>query len=199
MMTQKEYDAYEQQQRRQEMASIIRSSRLPSRHLAFRATDSISEEWDTQLSKLINAIKAGSCMWVLLGDRGTGKTQMATCLCKYLAGRGDTVRYCRRMDFALDLKESFSSHGEDQVIREYVSPKVLVIDEIQVRGDSDWEKNALTNMIDKRYCCGDKVTIFIGNVKEDHVRAELGDTVYDRIIEDGGVVVCDWDSFREGC
>jgi DNA replication protein DnaC len=88
---------------------------------------------------------------ILLGDRGTGKTVMAT----YLAGMLGTGMYIKACDLFRKIRGTFGSDSkltEADVLRPFETCEFLVIDEAQERKkDSDWELVTLTNLIDKRY------------------------------------------------
>ena len=110
---------------------------------------------------------------------------------------GEIARYNKTMDFFKAIKDSYKmpDKTESDIIKDYKKPKLLVLDEIQVRSESAWENNLLTNLIDIRY---DYMlnTILIGNLVIDKVRDSVGDSIYSRMEETGGIINCNWESFR---
>lgn len=161
--------------------------------------------WSEKLQGLVDHIRARRAgVWVLCGDRGTGKTQMATCVGKFWIGyfknlEKGSILYCRVAEYFCDLKESYDEGArqtEREVIRKYVSPELLVIDEFQERMESPWEKVMFDTLIDKRYAVPQKMTLLVGNIKTHELADSLGPSIYDRMLETGGVIEFDWPSFR---
>ena len=58
---------------------------LPVKHL--QAKPSTKGEWGDKLIMLTNRLNTGGMMFALIGQRGTGKTQMAAELIRYEIGR----------------------------------------------------------------------------------------------------------------
>ena len=105
--------------------------------------------------------------------------------------------YARTVELFMDIKTAYDPEGptEASVLRRYALPALLVLDEAQERGDTDWENRMLTYLIDRRY--GEmKDTLLVSNLKADDFRSAIGLSIYSRLVETGGIVVCDWPSFR---
>jgi len=132
------------------------------------------------------------CLLIVLGDRGTGKTVMAT----YWAGMLGTGRYVKVTDLFRAVRGTFSSDSkttEAEILQTYEKADFLVIDEAQERKkDSEWESVLLTNLIDKRYDRF-KPTAIIANLAEAAVDEYLGASIVSRATRSGGgLVICDW-------
>lgn len=132
------------------------------------------------------------CILIFLGDRGTGKTVMAT----FLAGMLGTGRYVKVADLFRAVRSTFASDSkisEAEVLRNYETADFLVIDEIQERKkDSEWESVLLTNLVDKRYDRF-KPTVLIANLKPEAIDEYLGASIVSRANRTGGgIVTCDW-------
>jgi len=132
------------------------------------------------------------CLLIVLGDRGTGKTVMAT----YWAGMIGTGRYVKVTDLFRAVRGTFASDSkttEAEILQTYEKADFLVIDEAQERKkDSEWESVLLTNLIDKRYDRF-KPTAIIANLAESAVDEYLGASIVSRATRSGGgLVVCDW-------
>ncbi len=140
----------------------------------------------------------GATFLALIGNRGTGKTQLS-CVAVYQsifrdreARRRDTV------DLMSDLKRRFGGDGDadGDWLREWERPWLLCLDEFQDTAESVFSTVTLKRMLNGRYekC---RRTILIANVKDAGEFAELvGPRISDRCREAGGVIVCDWPSFR---
>lgn len=182
-------------------------------------------EWDAKDRELRRSIGT-ACLIALVGQRGTGKTQMAASVCLYAFTRAalneppevstytgdhwqlhyerdkrirsDTVwaaRYTTVLDMFADIRMNNLASGESSAIAKWVRPGLLVIDEAQERGDTEFEQRVLTNLIDKRYGMM-KDTIIISNLDPEALGKSLGPSIMSRMQETGKIIVCDWPSFR---
>ena len=96
------------------------------------------------------------------------------------------------------IKESYGEKGgtESNAFFPFIQPRLLVLDEVQVRNDTVWEDNALTYLLDRRY--GEqRSTILISNLSVDSFVKSIGDSIVSRLEESGAVIVCNWESFRQ--
>lgn len=150
---------------------------------------------------------------VLLGNRGTGKTRMAAEIARlgdwpvdsgewngHRIEFGKTALYRRAMDVFLELRDAGkvgSKVSEKDVLAKLENPGLLVIDEFQERGGSEWENRTMTNLLDKRYSA-ERPTIIIANIKREELKQNLSPSVLDRIRENGRGIVFDWESYRKG-
>lgn len=173
-------------------------SGVPRRHAeqAKRLSEACPE-WSQCRDRVCNGLGSGF-LFALAGTRGPGKTQIAqqaiAASCRALR----EARYARAMDVFLSIRESYrkdSARSEGQVVEQFRSPKLLVIDEIQERGETPWEDRILTNLIDKRY--GDASdTLLIANLMPEALKESLGASIFDRLRETGGIIKCTWPTFR---
>ncbi len=154
------------------------------------------EPWQAK-AQCLSLLRGKGIMVALIGKRGTGKTQLAVDLIRQQCNAGGWAKYCRAMEFFGAIKSAWKKDGpdEDEMVKRFTRPGLLVIDEAQVRSESKWENDQLTNMVDIRY--GDmKDTIFIANLTAGEFEKSIGESIYSRLTETGGVIVCDWQSFR---
>jgi len=170
---------------------------LPARHAAFYSTT--GEGW-SEVASTLGVLSGSGYLSVLIGDRGRGKTQLGVHLIRrhILEAKG-SAKYVKAMTFFIAIKSTYrkdSTQTEDDVIYRYSKTGLLVIDAAEVRSDSRWEDSLLSHLVDLRYDAG-RDTIIIGNIKESEVTSALGHSIVSRANETGGVVVCDWPSYRE--
>jgi DNA replication protein DnaC len=183
----------------------MRRAGFPARHLQ-ADIDIDAREWQDTFDAVRNAFGRGSVS-VLIGPRGTGKTQMAVVVAenveRMLAYHRGTIeqartRYTTAVELFVTIKETYGDNAqrsERAAIDLFVKPDLLVIDEVQERAGTEWEQRLLAAIVDRRYA-GMKDTILVGNLKPDDVRAELGTSIASRAQETGGIYVADWPSFR---
>jgi len=147
--------------------------------------------------ELSGRVVAGDCLMLLLGDRGPGKTQMATCwaLDRLRAGKF-CGRYVKLYDLLIDIKGTWHGKGsEETALDRYRRPGYLVIDEAHEMRGHEFEHQYLTNIIDHRYD-DRKATVIIANLSRADAESNMPASVISRCNEIGGVIDCDWPSYR---
>ena len=163
-------------------------------------------EWLKTRGKIIGRLDTGATV-ALIGPRGTGKTQLAACAVHAVCmgvkagqwiGELKIARYTTAINIFRAVNATFGSRDDTEasVIHGYTKPRLLVIDECHVRRGTESEGVVLTDLIDQRY--GDRTdTILISNQTEPEFIKSIGSSVHDRLIETGGLIVCDWESYRQ--
>lgn len=189
-----------------EYRNHCRKVNFPSRYTG----ELVGEEWLAALAKVKAVVEAGGIA-TLYGNRGSGKTRMAL----HVAGiarlpkcelpkDGSRTKYrdclyVTAMELFLDLRSANHPKSEEtpkQAMDRFEGAALLVIDEIQVRGETRFEDDTLTHVIDRRYRHG-RPTIIIGNVNKEHLAKQLSASVQDRIRENGCGVNFNWASHRK--
>jgi DNA replication protein DnaC len=135
---------------------------------------------------------------ILLGDVGTGKTQLAcefaeSCINKL----GRSVRYVTAKGMISEIQASYGAEGksEDSEIDRFVQYDILILDEIDAIPAKDNAALLLTEIINRRYG-NDKPMIVITNQPLAGLAKFVGDRVHDRLHENSFVCPFDWPSFR---
>jgi len=146
-----------------------------------------------------------------LGSRGPGKTRMAAEIARAgywptdkgewngnMIVAGKSALYRRAMDVFLELRDcgkKGATRSEKDVLESLSFCGLLVIDEFQERGESEWENRIVCNLLDKRYAT-QRPTIIIANYTRDQFAKALSASVIDRMHEGGKAFIFDWPSFR---
>lgn len=135
---------------------------------------------------------------VLLGDRGSGKTQMGVELIRHSARNLQKCKYIRACEIGIAIRESYKSSEstETKTIRKFVTPDLLVLDEVQEKPGTEAEQRALAMILDMRYS-SNKPTVLIANATVKAFKDIVGPSVIDRICEGGSILLFDWPSFRK--
>ena len=171
------------------------------------------EEWLSAFESAKPIVATGGIL-VLVGLRGPGKTQMAAEIARtanfpedrteytradgLIIHRNRTALYRRAMDVFLDLRDAAKNHvksSEKEVLAKLSDCGLLVIDEFQERGETEWENRIVKNLIDKRYASG-RATIIIANLTRKQIFDALGDSIVDRARENGKSIEFNWPSYR---
>jgi DNA replication protein DnaC len=187
-------DAEATRARQEQISALLDHANVPKRQRGTQARQ--APGWSTTLTNV--SMKRGSGFLVaLVGIRGNGKTQMGVELIRANAESGVKSRFCSAMEFFMEIKAGYrnDSKAEKDVIADFCRPALLVLDEIGQRSESDWENRLLFEMINRRY--NDmKDTLLISNQDETQIKAALGPSIISRINETGGLIRCEWESFR---
>ena len=160
-----------------------------------------SPKWREDCFKVYAILCRGGTI-ALLGDRGTGKTQMAVNLAirhvrdQYIDGKlaadrnRNPCRYTLATDMFRSIRDSFRKDGprELDTVGIYTGAELLVLDEIHVRGHTPHEDQILIEILDKRYF-NKRATLLIGNIRKEELAAQLGPSIARRIDETGGIKI----------
>jgi|688.fasta_scaffold52455_3 DNA replication protein DnaC len=200
-------------------ALISESSRvsIPIIGQTTRHGDSVEifgDEWQAAYERAKICAERGGLI-VAYGGRGTGKTQMAFHLARnanfpnvslpaiYKNGftpeyRSRPAIYIKAMEIFLDCKHSFSRKDAPtvkEILQKLEDAAFLIIDEAQVRGETKFEDDMLTHLIDKRYD-GERATMLITNLGRKEFAATLSPSIISRIEQIGCGIDCNWQSYR---
>ena len=160
------------------------------------APASTCEPWNKLLRRLTKRVGTGF-LAALIGNRGTGKSQLAVELIRASCASERRAVYTTAMDIFIDLRDAYKlQESERSVLLRFQSPSLLVIDEAQERGETPWEDRMLTALIDYRYS-QKRDTVLISNLKRAEFEASMGASVISRMVEAGGIIECNWPSFRK--
>jgi DNA replication protein DnaC len=172
------------------------------------------EGWLANYSKALATTDSGG-ITILYGGYGTGKTRMAWEVARAHKSKRPNIRvngvgwsastkprplvYTTAMNLFTSIKSSYSPNSEKsekEVILEYCEAALLVIDEVQVRGETKFEDDKLTAIIDARYMEG-MPTMIISNYTWKKLESTLSPNVIDRFEENGAKLEFTWESFRK--
>lgn len=189
-------------------SKLLKKSNIPERH--YRAwidhggKFESQQEWLEKWHKIQSKLGSGG-IFGIIGDRGRGKTQMAVNAIIASCQAEESAMFCTAMDFFMKIKGTFHKNSkldEQEIIDEMLKPRLLVVDEIHERSDTDWENRLIFHAVNKRY---EKMydTILIGayhdknpKVATEAFKKAVGASIASRLRETGGIINATWPSFR---
>jgi len=90
--------------------------------------------------------------FVIAGTIGIGKTWLLVAAGKALAARGFSVRYAEFCQLLGDLKAGFAEgDSESSVLEPLLEVDVLILDEVGMGRNTDWERTIIDNLVSGRY------------------------------------------------
>lgn len=182
----------------------IKESRLPERKLLsdfdFAFQTGVDKAQVLEIAKM-DFVKRKQGL-VIAGNSGTGKSHIAKALLLIGCTQLYRCRYTTAADMLVDLMASRADHSFETRIKQYISPDMLLIDEIGFdRLEQQDSKNAslFFKVIDGRYCKGS--TLITTNVDFKDLGDYLGDPVVttaivDRMVHHSIIINIDGPSWR---
>lgn len=134
----------------------------------------------------------------LIGEIGAGKTYLACALINAMTAIGRLAMYTTAFDYILAVRKTFNGGESDQsdVENAHIKPELLVLDEMQVRGETTHEELLLLRLIDKRYQYNRATLLLSNHATKEEFRERIDARIWDRMKDGGGVRVVDWPSLR---
>jgi DNA replication protein DnaC len=177
----------ERRRAEREREKLIREWR--NRGVTPRFYDATWENWKAETSEQKEVLEKGKQAWeknlFIIGGNGTGKTYLAMCLVK------DGATYCLVPELFRTVRENLNS--EQKTIDEYGTCKLLILDEVGRQKGTDFERNLLFEIIDKRWNNMLPTTI-IGNIDKREFADLYGLAIVDRLRPE--TVEFNWESMR---
>lgn len=144
--------------------------------------------------------RKGSCL-ILCGNPGTGKNHLASAIANVVLTKGHSVLHVTAYDIIARIRQTWQrgigNSTELEVIRGFAEAGLLIIDEVGKTFGSDGERVHLFEVIDHRYR-DLKPTLILSNESIGRVEKYLGPAAFDRLCQNGGLLLFDWQSHRRG-
>ncbi len=138
---------------------------------------------------------------IFCGNPGTGKNHLAAAIARTVLSMGRSVMHVTAYDIIARIRETWrrgiSNSTELEVIRGFAEVDLLIIDEVGKTFGSNGERVHLFEVIDHRYR-DLKPTIILSNENVENVERYLGTPAFDRLCQDSGLLLFDWQSYRRG-
>lgn len=139
---------------------------------------------------------------VLVGRSGTGKNHLAYAIARKAITVGQEVSVVSVIELMRKIKEAwqFKEARESDIIKEYSTVDLLILEEVGVQYGTENEKIVLWDIINNRYrnC---KPLILLSNLGQEefaeYVDFEGKVRIMDRLNQMAAIIPFDWQSYRE--
>lgn len=129
---------------------------------------------------LVNELRKGKMNIVLRGNTGSGKTHLAIAILKIQASNNS--RFVTVPDLLLKIRSSFNGgpETEDEIIREFSSIPILVLDDLGAEKTSEFAITTLYIILDRRIrdC---RKTIITTNLSQVDIEEVFGSRIASRL------------------
>lgn len=134
---------------------------------------------------------------LLYGRPGTGKTHLLKALCVRWASPTVRAHFETVSEAVQGMRDQLDDGKLADVMRRFVEPRVLVLDDLGAEGTTDWMQEQLLTLLERRMRSG-RVTFMSSNIdmREKAARARYDERLLDRLMEQMVFVRCDGPSHR---
>ncbi|PHR17316.1 MAG: ATP-binding protein [Sphingopyxis sp.] len=190
------------------LAELLSQANIPKRFEGFTFDDyepvndkaaKIKQACQRYADRFEDRLQMGGGL-VLCGITGTGKTHLACAIANHVMKEHRRVAlFTSVVKMSRAIKASYGSKSdrtEEQVIRSFTDPDLLIVDEIGAQRGTETELLLAQEIIDERYQQV-RPTILISNLSESRLAEYIGERAVDRMYEGGGAILAfEWESYR---
>ena len=114
--------------------------------------------------------EAGLGLYIYSSAKGSGKSRLASTISNELSERGVRNKFASASSILSEIQNSWNdkSASEHKIIESYISPRLLIIDDIGAKSGQNWMDEKFFQIIDARYQ-QNKPTIFTSNYEDNRL------------------------------
>lgn len=186
-------------QRMHELNRLLERAGIPKR-FRYKSLDEYVPGNDSQAKALAVAkryaenfaerYESGGCL-VFLGPCGTGKSHLACGIGNRIVADGYSCLFTTVIEAVRLVRSTYGGKSElteAQAINRFTWPDLLILDEVGMQHGTDNEFLIMTELINLRYAA-ERPTIMLSNLTPEKFEEFVGDRVFDRLHENGGMVL----------
>lgn len=152
--------------------------RIPAKYRDARLTDFKAPTVDAVETWIDDSQSPGLFLY---GPSGVGKTHLAVAICRRLLESGEDVLLRPSTRFYRELRDGFNTErSEGSVMREYVTARWLLLDDVGSGALTDFERRYLLDLLDQR---ADRKTLLTSNLTVDDFTQRLDERIGSRLRE----------------
>lgn len=181
--------------RRQSAANFRESRALESFDFGFNASINRQQVYELASCQFMEEKRDV----ILIGPPGVGKSHIAQAVGREVVRRGYGVLYRSIFDVVRDVLEAHDAAQEGRVIKKYLKPDLLIIDDMGLKAVPDRGAEVLLEIIMRRYEM--RSTMMTSNRPLEEWGKLLGDVptagaILDRLLHRAEILVIQGDSYR---
>lgn len=190
--------------RRDRSRKLITAARIPKRYEKCSFANFISNPGSSQdyalchAHKLANEYPAVDRGLLFMGPAGVGKTHLAVSIIRDLSEKGFAAVFYEFGSLLKEIQDSYnpvSKSSELKVLAPVYQADVLVLDELGATVPTDWVRDTMYQIINKRYN-DNKLTIFTTNYHDKDLEERITYRLRSRLYEMCTNVVIDGEDYR---
>lgn len=141
--------------------TLFEASGMPERWMQERGLKQWDREGGSRQAAYEAAVAFGAALVAkkrpqslyVVGDIGAGKTFLCSCLCTDLVRKGQRVVWRNMSEVLREIRASFDRRDiqESEVIKGFISPQVLVLDDLGKERPTEWAVEQLFAIVNARY------------------------------------------------
>lgn len=137
-------------------------SRVESKQLATMAKNDAIR----YVNNIDIALKVGMGLYIYSDAKGSGKSRLASTICNELIKRDVRNKFASASQILSEIQDSWNdqNQSETKVIKKYIEPNILIIDDLGARGNKKWIDDKFQYLFETRYA-HNKITIVTSNYK----------------------------------
>jgi DNA replication protein DnaC len=199
-------------QRHDRARKLIAAAHIPRRYQRCSFANFVSEAGSSQEQALLQAHQlareypAVDRGLIFMGPAGVGKTHLAVSIIKDLTEKGFACIFREFGSLLKEIQDSYnpvSKSSELKVLAPVFQADVLVLDELGATVPTDWVRDTMYQIINRRYN-DNKLTIFTTNYvdkraaeKEQVLEDRIGTRLRSRLYEMCKIVMMDGEDYRK--
>ena len=175
--------------RPQRFKKLLAAARIPRRYAdcsfeTFKTKPGTAQDHAMLLAQsLVSEYPAVERGLLFMGPAGVGKTHLAVALIRSLIDKGFAGVFCEFGALLKEIQDSYnpiSKSSEMKVLAPIYQTDVIVLDELGATVPTDWVRDTMYQIINKRYN-DNKLTIFTTNYFDERAQSEKTQLLEDRI------------------